>query len=69
MSNTMKIILFVAIGIVCAVALFCLAVVIACSVNGLTFGEQICEWFGRTAPEIIEEVGQVEAQITNIATH
>ena len=42
MPSWLKTILFVVIGIVCAVALFCLAVLIACSANGLNFGEQVC---------------------------
>ena len=46
MSENLKVILGVILGLICAVALFCLTIVIACSVNGLTFGEQICEWFG-----------------------
>lgn len=52
MSEKLKIVLGVVIGIVCVVMLFCLIVVIACSVNGLTFSEQICEWFGSSTPAI-----------------
>ena len=43
MSEKLKIVLGVVIGIVCAVMLFCLIIVVACSVNGLTFSEQISE--------------------------
>ena len=64
MSDKLKIILSVVIGLVCAVALFCLSVVIACSVNGLTFSEQICEWFGSNAPAIEDTVAQVTKQIS-----
>lgn len=42
MSDKVKIILGVVLGIVGAILVFCLIVCIACSVNGLTFGEQIC---------------------------
>lgn len=62
MSDKVKIILSIVIGLVCAVALFCLIVVIACSVNGLTFSEQICDWFGNNAPAIEEAVEQVTEQ-------
>ena len=46
MNEKLKIILGVVLGIICAVVLFSLIVIIGCSVNGLTFGEQVCEWFG-----------------------
>lgn len=62
MPDKLKIILSIVIGLVCAVALFCLIVVIACSVNGLTFSEQICEWFGNNTPVIEETVEQVTEQ-------
>ena len=52
MSEKLKIVLGVVIGIVCAVMFFCLIVVIACSVNGLTFAEQICERFSSSTPAI-----------------
>ena len=37
------------------IVLFSLIVAIGCAVNGLTFGEQICSWFGKNA-ETIEQV-------------
>ena len=46
MNEKLKIALGVILGVVGTIALFCLVVVICCSVNGLTFGEQVCEWFG-----------------------
>ena len=53
MSEKLKTTLWVLLGLVIAVVLFCLAVVITCSVNGLTFGEQVCQWFGANiVPEI-----------------
>ena len=62
MPSCLKTILFVVIGIVCAVALFCLAVLIACSVNGLTFGEQVCERFGNNSAVIEDTIEQVTMQ-------
>ena len=59
MNEKLKITLWVILGIVCAIALFCLAVVIGCSVNGLTFGEQVCEWFGSNAETITDSAEQV----------
>ena len=54
-----KLILGLILGVVSAVAIFCLTVGIGCAVNGLTFGEQIVEWFGTNAPVIEEAVEQV----------
>ena len=62
MPDSLKIILGIVIGIVCAILIFSLIVVIACSVNGLTFSEQICEWFGSNAPAIEDTVEQVTEQ-------
>lgn len=45
MSDKAKITLSVVLGIIGAILVFCLIVCIACSINGLTFGEQICNWF------------------------
>ena len=41
MPDSLKIILGIVIGIVCAILIFSLIVVIACSVNGLTISEKI----------------------------
>lgn len=46
MSEKAKIIIGVVTGVVGAIILFCLIVIIGCSINGLTFGEQVCKWFG-----------------------
>lgn len=43
-------IMFVLLGMVCAVAIFCLTVGIGCAVNGVTFGQQIVDWFGTVKP-------------------
>ena len=59
-----KLILGIIIGIISAVAIFCVAVGIGCAVNGLTFGQQICEWFGTSAPVIEEAVEQVAETVT-----
>lgn len=58
MTTKTKIILAVAISIVAVVLTFCLIVAIGCSVNGLTFSEQISAWFGSGVPnkEIVDEV-------------
>jgi len=40
------------VGVVVAVAVATLAVCVASSVNGITFTQQIVEWFG-TAPTVV----------------
>ncbi len=52
MSDKLKIALWVVLGIVGAILLFSLIVCISCSVNGLTFGEQVCDWFGANKPAV-----------------
>ena len=64
MNEKLKITLWVVLGIVCAIALFSLVVVIGCSVNGLTFGEQICEWFGGNAKTIADATETVAEAVT-----
>lgn len=59
MNEKLKITLWVVLGVVCAIALFSLVVIIGCSVNGLTFEEQVCEWFGGNAGSIAESAEQV----------
>lgn len=62
MSDKLKLTIGIIAGIVSAILLFCLIVVIGCSVNGLTFGEQVCQWFGgssstaETADEVVEAI-------------
>ena len=46
MPEALKIVLYVLLGVIATVAIFSLIVAISCSINGLTFGEQICTWFG-----------------------
>ncbi len=52
MSEKLKITLWVVLGIVGAILLFSLIVCVGCSINGLTFGEEICYWFGGGKPAI-----------------
>ena len=59
MNEKLKITLWVVLGIVSAIVLFSLVVSIGCSINGLTFGEQVCEWFGGNAGTIVEGAEQV----------
>ena len=63
MSDKLKIALYIIAGVVGAILLFCLIVVIACSVNGLTFGQQVCEWFAgkSSATQNAEEIAKVIA--------
>lgn len=44
--RTDKALLFVLLGVLVAVAVFCIVVAIGASVNGLSFFEQISSWFG-----------------------
>lgn len=57
--ETIQKILYVLLGIVCAVALFCIVVGIGCAINGVTFGQQIVNWFGTSAPVVDETVETV----------
>ncbi len=50
-----KNIMFVLLGMIIAVAVFCAVVGIASAVNDISFGQQIVEWFG-TEKEVIEEL-------------
>lgn len=50
-----KNIVFVLLGMIIAVAVFCAVVGIASAVNDISFGQQIVEWFG-TAKEVVEEL-------------
>ena len=58
-----KLVLGIILGLVGAVAIFCVTVGIGCAVNGLTFGEQIVEWFGNSAPVIEDVVEQVTEKV------
>ena len=62
MNEKLKAVLWVVVGIVATVVVFSLIVAIGCAINGLTFGEQICAWFGNNA-ENIEQVAEATAKI------
>ena len=47
--------MFVLLGMVIAVAVFCAVVGIASAVNDISFSQQIVEWFG-TVKEVVEEL-------------
>lgn len=65
MSDKAKIILSVVLGIIGAILVFCLIVCIACSVNGLTFGEQICNWFSANK-ETVDTGKEIADAVSNI---
>lgn len=44
-----KNIMLVLLGMVLAVGIFCAVVGIGCAINGITFSNQITNWFGTTA--------------------
>ena len=62
MNEKLKAVLWVVVGIVATVVVFSLIVAIGCAINGFTFGEQICAWFGNNA-ENIEQVAEAAAKI------
>ena len=65
MSDKAKIILSVVLGIIGAILVFCLIVCIACSINGLTFGEQICNWFSANK-EAVDTGKEIADVVSNI---
>lgn len=65
MSDKAKIILSVVLGIIGAILVFCLIVCIACSINGLTFGEQICNWFSANK-EAVDTSKEIADAVSNI---
>ena len=66
MSDTTRYILGILTGIVGTIALFCLAIAIGCAVNGVTFGQQICQWFGSCAPIIQEGAEPVVETVSQV---
>lgn len=50
-----KNIMFVLLGMLIAVAVFCAVVGIASAVNDISFSQQIVEWFG-TVKEVVEKL-------------
>ncbi len=65
MSDKAKITLSVVLGIIGAILVFCLIVCIACSINGLTFGEQICNWFSANK-EAVDTGKEIADAVSNI---
>ena len=63
MSSKLKLTLGIIAGVLGAVLLFCLIVVIGCSVNGVTFSEQIVNWFGGT-PKATETIVDTATELT-----
>ena len=58
-----KLIIGIILGIIATVVVFCAVVGVGCAVNGLTFGEQIVEWFGTSAPVVEDVVEETAARI------
>lgn len=52
-----KNILFVILGVIATVAIFCVVIAIASSINGISFGTQITDWFG--------SIGNKTTELTN----
>ena len=63
MFGNKKLVLGLILGLVGAVAIFCITVGVGCAVNGLTFGEQVVEWFGNSAPVVEDAVEQVTEKV------
>ncbi|MBQ8451590.1 MAG: hypothetical protein IJ690_01540 [Clostridia bacterium] len=63
MSDKLKLTLGIIAGVLGAILLFCLVVVIGCSVNGLTFSQQIVQWFGG-APKATETIVETASSVT-----
>lgn len=53
--TTFQKIFYMLLGTLLAVGIFCLVVWIGCSVNQITFAEQIVKWFG-TTPAVDEAI-------------
>lgn len=61
-----KNIMLVLLGMLLAVGIFCITVGIGCAVNGLTFGQQVSQWFGSNpaaAEEVVEEIAETAAML------
>ena len=50
-----KLISGIIIGIFIAIGIFCISVSIGSVINGLSFTEQICNWFGSCNSQVVEE--------------
>ena len=59
-----KNIMLVLLGMLLAVGIFCITVAIGCAVNGISFEQQISQWFGSNpaaAEEVVEEIAETAA--------
>ncbi len=65
MSEKLKIYMYKAEGAISAILLFCLIIIIGCSVNGLTFGEQVSKWFGSSGRNSIKKIANIAFNIKN----
>lgn len=54
-----KNILFVLLGVVATIAISCVVVAIASSINGISFGAQITDWFGSIGNKTTELANSV----------
>ena len=62
-------IMLVLLGMALAVGIFCITVGIGCAVNGVTFGQQIVNWFGsnaQTVEKVTEDIVETTAMIKPI---
>ena len=60
-TNKSKLVWGIVIGILTAGVIFCGAVAVGCAVNGVTFGQQITNWFGSNS-ETVAKIGQSVAE-------
>ncbi len=58
MVAVMKRLFYVLLGAIVALGLFALVICIASSVNGVSFAQQIVDWFGPKAVEEVESIVQ-----------
>ncbi len=60
MSTKFKVILGVVGGLISAAIIFCLAVLISCSINGLTFSQQVINWFSSSSAskDVVKDVAE-----------
>ena len=65
-KDTTKLVLGIVGGIIAAALLFCLAVCIACSVNGLTFSQQVVSWFSSSngaTKDVVKDVIETASRL------
>ena len=57
-----KLLVGIALGLLVAIVIFCIVVLIGCSINKIGFVEQIKDWFG-IAKEVVEQTEETTAVI------